>query len=129
MTLNRVLAAGASAGRACRCECGCLTRVPCYPSDLTDEQWAVLEPVLPVMLCDTELGGRPEKHHRRAMIDAILYVADNGVKWRALPADFLSVTWNQTSQDPSRILRRHRELRRPVGHEGAGGEVAGSGPA
>ena len=88
MTLNRVPAAGATSGRRCRCECGCLTRVRCYPSDLTDEQWAVLEPVLPVMLCDTELGGRPEKHHRRAVIDAIFYVADNGVKWRALPADF-----------------------------------------
>jgi putative transposase len=40
------------------------------------------------MLCDTPLGGRPEKHSRRAVIDAICYVADNGIKWRALPADF-----------------------------------------
>jgi transposase len=88
MTLNRVPAAGATSGHPCRCECGCLTRVPRYPSDLTDQQWARLEPLLPVMLCDTELGGRPEKHHRRTMIDAILYVADNGIKWRALPADF-----------------------------------------
>ena len=39
----------------------------------------------------------------------------------------LSVTWNQTPQNPSRILRRHHELRRSVGYEGAGGEVAGSG--
>jgi transposase len=86
MTLNRVPAAGAT--RARRCECGCAARVRCYPSDLTDEQWAQLEPLLPVMLCDTALGGRPEKHCRRAMADAILYVADNGCKWRALPADF-----------------------------------------
>jgi putative transposase len=62
--------------------------VPRYPTDLTDEQWAVLEPLLPVMLCLTPLGGRPEKHHRRTMIDAIFYLADNGIKWRALPADF-----------------------------------------
>jgi putative transposase len=62
--------------------------VPRYPTDLTDEQWAVLEPVLPVMLCQTELGGRPEKHWRRTMIDAMFYVVDNGIKWRALPADF-----------------------------------------
>jgi len=86
MTLNRVLAGGAT--RARRCECGCAARVPRYPSDLTDEQWEQLEPLLPVMLCDTELGGRPEKHCRRAVADAILYVADNGCKWRALPADF-----------------------------------------
>ena len=84
MTLNRVRAADAT----CRCACGCAVRRPRYPTDLTDEQRAVLEPLLPVMLCLTPLGGRPEKHHRRTMIDAIFYLADNGIKWRALPADF-----------------------------------------
>ena len=86
MTLNRVLAGCANAGWPC--ECGCAQRAPRYPTDLTDEQWAALEPLLPAMLCDTELGGRPEKHWRRTMIDAMFYVVDNGVKWRALPADF-----------------------------------------
>jgi len=86
MTLNPVPAGGANAGWPC--ECGCAQRAPRYPTDLTDGQWAVLEPVLPVMLCDTPLGGRPERHWRRAMIDAMFYVADNGCKWRALPADF-----------------------------------------
>ena len=84
MTLNRVRAADAT----CRCACGCAVRGPRYPTDRTDEQRAVLEPLLPVMLCLTRLGGRPEKHHRRAMIDAIFYLADNGIKRRALPADF-----------------------------------------
>ena len=84
MTLNRVRAADAT----CRCACGCAARVPRYPTDLTDEQWAVLEPLLPVMLCLTPLGGRPEKHRRRTMIDAMFYLVDNGIKWRALPADF-----------------------------------------
>jgi transposase len=88
MTLNRVPAGCAKAGWPCECECGCAQRVPCYPTDLTDEQWAVLEPLLPVMLCLTVLGGRPEKHRRRTMIDAMFYVADNGCKWRALPKDF-----------------------------------------
>src|SRR5262245_49600796 len=86
MTLNR--SGDAAATSACRCACGCQVRAPRYPSDLTDEQWAELEPFLPVMLCDTPLGGRPEKHDRRTMIDAILYVTDNGIKWRAVPADF-----------------------------------------
>jgi putative transposase len=84
MSSNRVAAAAASFA----CACGCVTRPRRYPSDLTDAQWAVLEPVLPVPLCRTPLGGRPERHHRRAMIDAILYLVDNGCKWRALPADF-----------------------------------------
>ncbi|MCC8247666.1 transposase [Saccharothrix luteola] len=33
-------------------------------------------------------GGRWEKHCRRVIVDAILYVVDNGIKWRALPSDF-----------------------------------------
>jgi transposase len=86
MTFNRVAAGCANV--AWPCECGCGERVPRYPTDLTDEQWAVLEPLLPAMLCLTVLGGRPEKHWRRTMIDAMFYVVDNGCKWRALPADF-----------------------------------------
>jgi transposase len=86
MSLNPVLPGDATSG--CSCPCGCATRARCYPTDLTDAQWAVLEPLLPVMLCGTVPGGRPEKHWRRTMIDAMFYVVDNGIKWRALPADF-----------------------------------------
>jgi transposase len=46
------------------------------------------------MLCDTELGGRPEKHWRRTMADALFYVLDSGCKWRSLPADFPPFMWN-----------------------------------
>lgn len=88
MTSNPVPSAAATAGRDCDCDCGCRERTPCYSTDLTDEQWAVLEPLLPVMLCLTALGGRPEKHCRRTMIDAMFYVCDNGCKWRNLPRDF-----------------------------------------
>jgi transposase len=86
MTLNRVPADHASYESSC--ECGCRVRERRYPTDLTDGQWAVLEPLLPVMLCLTAVGGRPEKHHRRAVMDALFYVVDNGIKWRALPGDF-----------------------------------------
>ena len=48
----------------------------------------MLEPLLPVMLCRTVLGGRPELHFRRTMVNAVLYLVDNGIKWRAMPADF-----------------------------------------
>jgi len=88
MTLNPALASGATAARGCACACGCRERTPFYPTDMTDEQWAVLEPLLPVMLCLTVLGGRPERHWRRTMIDAMFYVNDSGCKWRALPRDF-----------------------------------------
>ncbi|RBQ11647.1 IS5 family transposase [Spongiactinospora rosea] len=59
-----------------------------YPSDTSDEEWSLIEPLLPVPACQTRTGGRPEKHHRRDIFDAIRYVTDNACKWRALPADF-----------------------------------------
>jgi transposase len=86
MTSNRASGRAATAPRPC--SCGCATRQRRYPSDLTDAQWQVIGPLLPVPLCQTPLGGRPERHHRRAVVDAILYLVDNGIKWRAMPADF-----------------------------------------
>ncbi|MFI8393152.1 IS5 family transposase, partial [Streptomyces sp. NPDC085540] len=59
-----------------------------YPSDTTDAEWVLLEPLLPVPACETTAGGRPEKHDRREIVDAIRYVVDTGCKWRALPADY-----------------------------------------
>jgi putative transposase len=59
-----------------------------YPSDLTDAQWAVLEPLLPK---DQPLG-RPRKTSLRRVVDAILYRNRNGCTWRALPHDF--PTWS-----------------------------------
>ncbi|WP_061290979.1 IS5 family transposase [Herbidospora cretacea] len=55
-----------------------------YPSDLTDAQWALIEPLLPA----PSTGGRPEKHPRRDIVDAILYVVRTGCAWRQLPFDF-----------------------------------------
>jgi transposase len=63
-------------------------RQRCYPSDTTAAEWALIEPLLPVAACLTERGGRPEKHPRREIVDAIRYLVDNGCKWRAIPADF-----------------------------------------
>jgi transposase len=56
-----------------------------YPTDLTEAQWARLEPLLerPV-----RHGGRPRKYPRREIVNALLYVLRGGVSWRALPHDF-----------------------------------------
>ncbi|MEU1534716.1 IS5 family transposase [Streptomyces fagopyri] len=59
-----------------------------YPSDTTDAEWALLEPLLPVPACQTPSGGRPEAHPRREIVDGIRYLVDNGIKWRAMPSDF-----------------------------------------
>ena len=85
MSLNRVPAADATCGE---CPCGCFTRERTYSTDLTGQEWAVLEPLLPAPACLTGTGGRPEKHHRRTIISALFYAAGNGCKWRNLPADF-----------------------------------------
>jgi transposase len=69
--------------------CWCRDRVPRYPSDLTDAQWAVLEPrARAVMAGLTVAAGRPMTHDLRAMCDAVSYVVRNGIEWRALPVDF-----------------------------------------
>ncbi len=65
-----------------------ISRARRYPSDTTDAQWAVIDPLLPDPAWLAGKGGRREVHCRREIVDAIFYVVDNGIKWRALPADF-----------------------------------------
>ncbi len=54
-----------------------------YPSDLSDAEWVVLEPLVPT----AKAGGRPPVHDRREIVDAILYVLRTGCQWRHLPHD------------------------------------------
>src|SRR5258707_867035 len=65
-------------------------RTQSYPSDVTDAQWALIEPHLPVYP-----GGRPRKTDLRDVVDAIFYVLRTGCQWRYLPKDFppKSTTW------------------------------------
>jgi putative transposase len=58
-------------------------RTQSYPSDVTDAQWALIEPHLPVYP-----GGRPRKTDLREVVDAILYLLRTGCQWRYLPKDF-----------------------------------------
>jgi transposase len=50
---------------------------------LNDAAWAVIEPLLP-----NPTMGRPRKHKRRELMDAIWYVKRTGVAWRSLPREF-----------------------------------------
>jgi putative transposase len=54
-----------------------------YPSDLTDAQWSLVKPFIPVYP-----GGRPRKTSMRDVVDAIFYVLRTGCQWRYLPNDF-----------------------------------------
>jgi putative transposase len=65
-------------------------RTNTYPSDVTDEQWALVEPLIPVYP-----GGRPRQTDVRDVLDAVLYLLKTGCQWRYLPKDFppRSTTW------------------------------------
>jgi transposase len=65
-----------------------MTRSHKFPSDLTDAQWAILEPLLPA----PKAGGRPARIARREVVNAILYVLRTGCQWRYLPPEFPN--WN-----------------------------------
>ena len=52
--------------------------------DLTNEQWAKLEPLLP----KGKKSGRPPKHSKRQLIDGIRFRVRTGVQWRDLPARY-----------------------------------------
>jgi putative transposase len=56
-----------------------------YPSDLTDEQWAILEPLIP----PAKSGGRPRSVNMREVINTILYLNRTGCQWDMLPHDLL----------------------------------------
>ena len=88
MSLNPVLPKSGKPTPGVSCTCGCKSRPRRYPSDLSDVQWAILEPLLPVPASHQMRGGRPERHCRRQILNALFYLVDNGIKWRAMPTDF-----------------------------------------
>ncbi|MES5824769.1 IS5 family transposase [Streptomyces sp. RG80] len=55
---------------------------------MTDTEWAAVRPLLPVPGWMRGRGGQPEAYCHRAILDAIRYLDDNGIKWRAMRADF-----------------------------------------
>lgn len=54
-----------------------------YPSDLSDEEWAILEPHIP----PAKLGGRPRTVNMREIMNGIFYILRSGCGWDMLPHD------------------------------------------
>jgi len=91
-----------------------------YPSDLSDAEWALLEP---------ELRGRRQKNpcgaNTRAVVNAVLYIARTGCQWRFLPHDFPK--WQTVAKTYYRWINRgvwekvnetlRRQVRVAVGKE------------
>src|SRR3954449_5302511 len=59
-------------------------RSPPYPSDLTDDQWSLLDPLVP----RAAKNCRPRKTDLREVVNAIFYLNRAGCPWRMLPRDF-----------------------------------------
>jgi putative transposase len=59
-----------------------------YPSALTDEQWAIVEPLLPPPKSGPR-GGRPRQVEMREVLNTLLYLNRSGCQWDMLPHDLL----------------------------------------
>ena len=55
-----------------------------YPSDMTDEEWEVIRPLIP----QAKKGGRPRSVQMCSILNAIFYVVKGGIQWRMLPKEF-----------------------------------------
>jgi|SRR5215472_7559925 len=91
-----------------------MSRRPDYPSDLTDEEWQIIEPLVPAV----ESGGRPAEHGRREIVNAVFYILRTGCQWRFLPHDFPSwktvYSYFRTWRLDGTWQRIHDSLRRQV---------------
>ncbi|MFD7407753.1 transposase [Streptomyces sp. NPDC059866] len=94
---------------------------------MSDAEWARVRDLLPVPGWLAGRGGRPEGYCHRQMIDAVRYLVDNGIKWRAMPADF--PPWPRVYaffarwRDTGLVAELHDRLREAVrGAEGRGPE-------
>ncbi len=54
-----------------------------YPSDLSEEEWAVIEPLIP----PGKPGGGTRRVNMREVVNGLMYVLSTGCQWRAIPKD------------------------------------------
>jgi transposase len=119
--VSDVHSAAAAGVVACRCCPGGLsrsTRARRYPSDVTEAEWAVCEPMLPSPAWLAGRGGRPASWCMGDIVDAIRHLTHNGPVWRALPADFPPAGtvywWADKWQADGSAERMHDDLRERV---------------
>ena len=57
---------------------------------ITDEQWAILEPLIPVIPRRADGRGRPQEHDDRSVLNGVLWILRTGASWADLPDRFPS---------------------------------------
>ena len=91
-----------------------------YPSDLTDDQWAIIEPLIPV-----HRTGRPRTNDMREVLNAIFYLNRSGCQWDMLPHDLPAKStvyshfsqWRDDGTWQEILDALRREVRKAVGRE------------
>ncbi len=92
-----------------------------YPSDLTDAQWALLEPLLRER--DPVGPGRPATVDLREVVNALLYIKQTGCPWRYLPHDlpprstvhYYFAQWTADGTLEELVRRLREQVRRRAG--------------
>ncbi len=97
-----------------------------YPSDLTDEQWAILGPMIPPTK-QSKRGGRPRTGHRREVRNTIFSLNRSGCQWDMLPHDVLPKStvydscaqWRDDGTWTNMVQAWREQTRVHAGHEPA----------
>ena len=55
-----------------------------YPSDLTDKEWEIIEPIF----TKAKKGKHLQKHEKRDLVNGVLYIVKTGCQWEFLPKDY-----------------------------------------
>jgi putative transposase len=92
-----------------------------YPTDLTDEQWAVVQPLLP----RARHGGRPRTTDLRRVLNTIFYLNKTGCQWAMLPKDLAKrstafdyfTAWKAEGTWQTLLDALRRQVRIAAGHE------------
>jgi len=95
-----------------------------YPSDLTDEQWAIVEPLLPPPKANPR-GGRPRQVDMREVLNTLFYLNRSGCQWQMLPHDLLAnstvydyfVQWRDEGTWAKVVQALRERIRRAAGRE------------
>jgi putative transposase len=103
--------------------------VSSYASDLTDAEWALLEP----LIARSHPAGRRQTYPLRRIIDAIFYLLRTGVQWRMLPHEYPPrygvfyhyAQWRENGTHGSPVSSTEcRDHRQPIGQDHRDGRAA-----